>query len=114
MLGFSTHSWYVFTYLREHALELGIDPTFEVISETDANRLKELAFDQVIFEINQSGDTSLKQYIHSIGIFSYGGNSSNIQGYVDSLSNKALALPGGLILWIFLQLKVILQSFCVK
>ena len=81
--------------LREHALELGIDPTFEVISETDANRLKELAFDQVIFEINQSSDTSLKQYIHSIGIFSYGGNSSSIQGYVDSLSNKALALPGG-------------------
>ena len=81
--------------LREHALELGIDPTFEVISETAANRLKELAFDQVIFEINQSSDTSLKQYIHSIGIFSYGGNSSSIQGYVDSLSNKALALPGG-------------------
>ena len=63
--------------LREHALELllklAIDPAFEVISETDANRLKELAFDQVIFEINQSGDTSLKQYIHSIGIFSYRG-----------------------------------------
>ena len=94
--------------LREHALELGIDPTFEVISETDANRLKELAFDQVIFEINQSSDTSLKQYIHSIGI------RLAFRVMWIRYQTKHLHYLVVLILWIFLQLKVILQSFCVK
>ena len=40
--------------LREHSLELGIDPRFEVLSETEANRLRDKAFGTVIFEIDQS------------------------------------------------------------
>lgn len=81
--------------LREHALELGIDPCFEVLSETDANRLKDLAFDQVIFEIDQSDDKPLKDYIHSVGVTSKGKNDKSIQSYVATLSNKALAVPAG-------------------
>lgn len=81
--------------LREHSLELGIDPNFQVLSDTEANRLKEQAFDQVIFEINQSNNTSLKDYIHSVGIVSYGANGSSIQDYVTTLTNKVLAVPNG-------------------
>ena len=36
--------------LREHALELGIDPAFSVISETESKRYYEEAFDSVISE----------------------------------------------------------------
>lgn len=81
--------------LREHSLELGIDPRFEVLSETQANRLRAKAFDTVIFEINQSEDTLLKDYIHSVGVKSYGGNGASIQDYVTALTDKILAVPCG-------------------
>ena len=81
--------------LREHSLELGIDPRFEVLSETEANRLRDKAFDTVIFEIDQSEDTLLKDYIHSVGVKSYGANGASIQDYVTALTDKVLAVPCG-------------------
>lgn len=81
--------------LREHSLELGIDPRFEVLSETQANHLRDQAFDTVIFEIDQSDDMPLKEYIHSVGVKSYGANGASIQDYVTALTDKVLAVPHG-------------------
>ncbi|HJI81091.1 MAG TPA: UvrD-helicase domain-containing protein [Eggerthellaceae bacterium] len=81
--------------LKEHALELGIDPTFEVISETESKRLNAQAFEEVIFDINQHGSRELNDYISSIGIHDLGGNSPSIERYTKKLTEKALALPNG-------------------
>lgn len=81
--------------LREHALELGVDSSFEVLSETDANRLKDEAFDRVLFALDQSDNEALKSYVHTVGITSSGASAKSIQSYVSVLSNKVLALPGG-------------------
>ena len=100
--------------LREHALELGVDSSFEVLSETDANRLKDEAFDRVLFALDQSDDEALKSYVHTVGITSSGASAKSIQSYVSVLSNKVLALPGGFDALYIRKLKEILQHLCEK
>lgn len=81
--------------LREHALDLGIDPSFSIISDTESQRLRDQAFNEVVFQIDQSDDSALKNYIHELGIHSSGPNAVSLERYVESINNKVLALPGG-------------------
>ena len=81
--------------LREHALELGIDPSFEVISETESLRLKDEAFNRVMFAIETGEEAALRSYIHSVGIHSNANNSASIAAYVERVTNRCLALPKG-------------------
>lgn len=81
--------------LREHALELGLDPAFEVISQTQAAALRDEAFDQVVFALDNEDDLRVRSYIHQIGIHSAGFNSPSLEKYVQAVSDRVLALPDG-------------------
>ena len=67
--------------LREHALELGIDPGFEVLSETDVSRLRGDAMDRVLDEVRESDEHSLLRFVNSIGMRSQSPNSPSVERY---------------------------------
>lgn len=81
--------------LREHALELGIDPAFSVISETESKRYYEEAFDSVIKRIQESDDAALKGFVGSLDVYSQGPASPSIETWVRKITSRALALPEG-------------------
>lgn len=81
--------------LREHALELGIDPGFEVLSETDVSRLRGDAMDRVLDEVRESDEHSLLRFVNSIGMRSQSPNSPSVERYIDALTDRVKALPGG-------------------
>lgn len=81
--------------LREHALELGIDPAFSVISETESKCYYDEAFDIVIKRIQDGNDAALKSFAGSLDVYSQGAASSSIEAWVRKITSRALALPGG-------------------
>lgn len=81
--------------LREHALELGIDPAFSVISETESKCYYDEAFDIVIKRIQGGNDAALKSFVGSLDVYSQGAASSSIEAWVHKITSRALALPGG-------------------
>lgn len=81
--------------LREHALELGIDPAFSVISETESKCYYDEAFDIVIKRIQDDNDAALKSFVGSLDVYSQGAASSSIEAWVHKITSRALALPGG-------------------
>lgn len=81
--------------LREHALELGVDPAFSVISETESKCYYDEAFDVVIKRIQDGNDAALKSFVGSLDVYSQGAASSSIEAWVRKITSRALALPGG-------------------
>lgn len=81
--------------LREHALELGVDPAFSVISETESKCYYDEAFDIVIKRIQDGNDAALKSFVGSLDVYSQGAASSSIEAWVHKITSRALALPGG-------------------
>lgn len=81
--------------LREHALELGIDPAFSVISETESKCYYDEAFDIIIKRIQGGNDAALKSFVGSLDVYSQGAASSSIEAWVHKITSRALALPGG-------------------
>lgn len=81
--------------LREHALELGVDPAFSVISETESKCYCDEAFDIVIKRIQDGNDAALKSFVGSLDVYSQGAASSSIEAWVHKITSRALALPGG-------------------
>lgn len=81
--------------LREHALELGVDPAFSVISETESKCYYDEAFDIVIKRIQGGNDVALKSFVGSLDVYSQGAASSSIEAWVHKITSRALALPGG-------------------
>lgn len=81
--------------LREHALELGIDPAFEVISETESQRCRAQAFDEAVQAIMASDNTTLTRFIREVGIRSTSNNTPSIESFVDAITARAQVLPGG-------------------
>lgn len=81
--------------LREHALELGIDPAFSVISETESKRYYEEAFDSVIKRIQEGDDAALRGFVGSLDVYSQGPASPSIETWVRKITSRALALPEG-------------------
>jgi ATP-dependent helicase/nuclease subunit A len=74
--------------LREHALELGIDPAFSVVSATEEEALHELAFDNVMKRLEESEDEDLKAFVRKEG-------AEKIENQVESITGRALSLPNG-------------------
>lgn len=81
--------------LREHAFELGIDPAFAVVSETESKRFYDEAFDCVMKRIQEGNDAVLKGFVKTLDVHSQGPASASIESWVKSLTARALALPGG-------------------
>lgn len=81
--------------LREHALELGVDPAFSVISETESKCYYDEAFDVVIKRIQDGNDAALKSFVGSLDVYSQGAASSSIEAWVRKITSRAFALPGG-------------------
>ena len=81
--------------LRERALELGIDPSFSVVSETESKRFYDEAFDRVMKRIQEGDDASLKSFAGSLDVHAQGPASSSIESWVNLISSRALALPDG-------------------
>lgn len=81
--------------LREHALEIGIDPAFEVISETQAARYRSEAFDEVVQAIEAGDNEELRAYLRSVSIRANAPRGASIEGYVTALTARVEALPQG-------------------
>lgn len=81
--------------LREHALELGIDPSFSVVSETESKRFYDEAFDGVMKRIQEGEDAALKSFVGSLDVHAQGPAASSIESWVKLISSRALALPDG-------------------
>lgn len=81
--------------LREHALELGIDPSFSVISETESKRFYDEAFDAVMQGIQDGSDAALKAFASTLDVHSQGPSSPSIESWVRGITARALALPDG-------------------
>lgn len=81
--------------LRENALELGIDPAFEVISEDQANELHEQAINEVIAEVT-SEDTLLAELFRTDSLTTSSGASfgkSSAREQAEAILNRVEALP---------------------
>ena len=81
--------------LRENALELGIDPAFEVISEDQANELHEQAINEVIAEVT-SEDTLLAELFRTDSLTASSGASfgkSSAREQAEAILNRVEALP---------------------
>lgn len=82
--------------LREHALELGIDPAFEVLEEYRARELFAKAFEQVATVIRT--DDSLEHLRRLLGqrtLMGFGSRSAGIIDQVNILLSRVHAMPGG-------------------
>lgn len=80
--------------LREHALEVGIDPAFEVMAETDARACREAAFDEVMESVLSGDEGDLRAFVRSVGVRASQSGSS-VEEWVAALTERASALPGG-------------------
>ncbi len=81
--------------LREHALELGIDPAFSVVSETDEQEFRALAFDNVIQRLEEEGAEDLLSFMRQVGVRSASPGGTSIEALVGQLTARALSLPDG-------------------
>ncbi len=81
--------------LREHALEIGIDPAFEVISETDSARYRAEAFDKVIKEYEESDDKTMIAFLRALSIQSTPARRASIEDYIGAILARVEALPQG-------------------
>ena len=86
--------------LREHALELGIDPAFEVISEAQARDLRAQAAEQVIGEAEREDDPLIGELLAAerLGFDDAPGAAAGrtVADWADALLSRACAMPDGL------------------
>lgn len=82
--------------LHRHALDLGLDPEFRVVSGSEQNRMYLQAMDAVMRAA--AGDTGLAAAIAAAGVGSWSAESgfSGAMGIVDGVIAAARAVPGGL------------------
>lgn len=81
--------------LREHALEIGISPAFEVITETDAAHFRQDAFNEVIQQAKAENSAQLEALFRRYEVTASSPNGASIEGFVTSLLSRVNALPGG-------------------
>lgn len=86
--------------LRENALEAGLDPAFEVLSEFDARALRDLALDQVLARertrASREGDRAVAELFAEFGVESRGMNDVTVFGMVETLLDTAASFERGL------------------
>ena len=81
--------------LREHALELGIDPGFEIVEKAESEELWYQALDSVLKDISDEGNTPLKRLFdwYPKTKSPFGGESLSM--LLTKLWEKTLAMPQG-------------------
>lgn len=81
--------------LRENALELGIDPAFEVISQTQTDELYEQALNEVIKDVTPE-DALLYELLTTDSLAAQSGGSfskSNVRSQASTILGRVEALP---------------------
>ena len=79
--------------LREHAVEIGLDPDFEMMDDIQAADLKQRAFSAVLGRLRRAGDSRFDAFFAEYGV----GDSQNAATtMVTNLLEKAAMLPDGL------------------
>lgn len=81
--------------LREHSLELGLDPAFEVIGQTEEDALRAQAFDNVISSINDQGQPALRAFLKARDVTVGSFSSGSLVNLVDAVTERVVALPDG-------------------
>ncbi len=81
--------------LREHALELGIDPAFSIVSEVETSVFRSRAYNAVMERLEQSPDSPVASLVSQLGVGEGGVGSVGLEKCVDALTARALALPDG-------------------
>ncbi len=82
--------------LRENALELGIDPEFEVISESLQEELRHAATDRIIEETASLDDPDLRDFLASAPLFGRGAHGRGIVDEAQAILGRAASMPEGL------------------
>ncbi|MCI8424570.1 MAG: UvrD-helicase domain-containing protein [Adlercreutzia sp.] len=82
--------------LREHALEIGIDPAFEVISEAEGEELLEAALEEVVVQARDMSDPLVSELLQTEKLRGAGFNDFGVADYVRSVLDRVRAMPEGL------------------
>ncbi len=81
--------------LRENALELGVDPTFEVISDSLADELRDEAIERVIKRAKDGGDRALQDLLASGPLTATGFGAEGTVDRARRLLARIEAMPAG-------------------
>lgn len=81
--------------LREHALELGIDPAFSIVGEVEASTFRSRAYDVVMERLEQGENPHVASLVSHLGVGEGGLGAAGLEGWVNVLTSRALALPDG-------------------
>ena len=81
--------------LREHALEFGIDPSFELMLESESQIGFSHALENTFNRLSESADSSLRTYLSSKPLFDNGGFGKTIEADVHALIDLTHCLPDG-------------------
>lgn len=82
--------------LHRHALDLGLDPEFTVLEQSDQDTLFQLALDDVMGEARDDGSAKALIDEYGFGNISYTGNYSGLIRHVKNLLEAVKKVPGGL------------------
>lgn len=81
--------------LREHALEIGIDPAFEVIEGAAAEELLDEALEQVIVQARRLDDPEVTELLTSEKLRGSGLQDKGVVEYVKAVLERVHAMPEG-------------------
>ena len=81
--------------LREHALELGIDPGFEVVENVEADELWQQALDSVLEDLSEEDNSPLKRLFDWYPETKASFGSESISVLITKLWEKTLGMPNG-------------------
>lgn len=81
--------------IREHALEVGVDPTFEMLSEAQADALRTRAVDAVVAHVGQVRDPLMRELLASTPLFAEGVRGEGLIDQAMQLLARVEAMPLG-------------------
>lgn len=81
--------------LKENALEFGIDPSFELLSEDGANAIFENSLNKVLEQARLDDDPSIAGLLSKVSMTSSGFNSYSLVSMIDLIASKAKSMPNG-------------------
>lgn len=81
--------------LRENALDLGIDPSFETLSNDGSNAIFESSLNEVLERARLDEDPAIKALLSKLPISSYGPNSYSLISMINKIASHAEFMPMG-------------------
>lgn len=81
--------------LREHALEIGIDPAFEVIGDDRRDELMEEALELVVRQARDGDDARLAELLRTEKLRGAGFNDKGLVDYAQAVLERVHAMPEG-------------------